>query len=88
MIADILMPGMNGVELARASRRARPDLPVLFVTGFGGAVLPADEAEIGGLLRKPFRSAELARKVDEMLKLGTQRGDLVRLRSPDRGNFV
>jgi PAS domain S-box-containing protein len=67
MIADILMPGMNGVELARAARLTRPDLPVLFVTGFSGAALPADEAEIGELLRKPFRTAELAAKVQAML---------------------
>ena len=41
MIADIAMPGMNGIELAHAARRRRPELPVLFVTGFGGNALPA-----------------------------------------------
>jgi PAS domain S-box-containing protein len=82
MVADILMPGMNGVELARAARLTRPDLPVLFVTGFGGAALPADESQIGELLRKPFRTAELARKVAAMLKPGARRGNLVHLRSP------
>jgi PAS domain S-box-containing protein len=78
MIADILMPGMNGVELARAARLTRPDLPVLFVTGFGGDALPADESEIGELLRKPFRSAELATKAAAMLGRGGRRGSVAR----------
>ena len=82
MIADILMPGMNGVELARAARLTRPDLPVLFVTGFGGAALPADESDVGELLRKPFRTAELAAKVAALLKPGARRGNIVRLHSP------
>jgi CheY-like chemotaxis protein len=63
MIADVAMPGMSGVELAHAARLGRPDLPILFVTGFGGAALPPDEAGLGDLLRKPFRTAELAAKV-------------------------
>ena len=67
MIADIVMPGMNGVELAHAARRRRPEMPVLFVTGFGGAALPANRPPPGELLRKPFRAADLRTKVAAML---------------------
>jgi PAS domain S-box-containing protein len=63
MIADLAMPGMSGVELAHAARRSRPDLPILFVTGFAGAALPPEDASHDRLLRKPFRAAELAANV-------------------------
>ena len=66
LIADLAMPGMNGFELARAARQERPDLPVLFVTGF------ADMARSEGsanetVLQKPFRAEELTAKVAEAL---------------------
>jgi CheY-like chemotaxis protein len=59
LVTDHLMPGMNGVELARAVRALRPTLPVLVVWGY---------AELEGIARelprlsKPFRRAELAAK--------------------------
>jgi len=80
MIADIVMPGMNGVELAHAVRRRRPEMPVLFVTGYGGTALPANQPPPGELLRKPFRAAELTAKVSAMLR---QRGRLGHLRCAD-----
>jgi CheY-like chemotaxis protein len=56
------MPGMNGVEVARQARTRRPDLPVLFVTGY------ADQTALAGVadervVQKPFRGDELERKV-------------------------
>jgi signal transduction histidine kinase/CheY-like chemotaxis protein len=67
LIADVAMPGMSGVELAQAARRNRPDLPILFVTGFAGAALPPMDSDRDAihdrLLRKPFRAAELAANV-------------------------
>ncbi|HEX2150376.1 MAG TPA: response regulator, partial [Stellaceae bacterium] len=49
MVADIVMPGMNGVELAHAVRGRHPEMPVLFVTGYGGAALPAHQPPPGEL---------------------------------------
>ena len=84
MIADIVMPGMNGVELAHAARRRRPELPVLFVTGFGGTALPANQPPPGELLRKPFRAAELAAKViDDAGRCAQERDRLGHLRCAD-----
>lgn len=53
LVTDVRMPGMNGPELVRRALRERPDLAVLFITGF------AAEAELEGagdwpVLRKPF----------------------------------
>jgi CheY-like chemotaxis protein len=57
VVTDHLMPGMTGLELARALRSSQPDLPVVIVSGY---------AEMEGVapgfprLTKPFRSADLA----------------------------
>ena len=83
MIADIVMPGMNGVELAHEVRRRYPEMPVLFVTGFGGTALPANQKMPGELLRKPFRAAELRAKVTAMLRQVQRRGPLGQLGCAD-----
>jgi PAS domain S-box-containing protein len=83
MIADIVMPGMNGVELAHEVRRRHPEMPVLFVTGFGGTALPANQKMPGELLRKPFRAAELRAKVTGLLRQAQQRSRLGHLRCAD-----
>ncbi|UGB39207.1 PAS domain-containing protein [Frateuria soli] len=62
LIADFAMPGMNGVEVAQQARARRPELPVLFVTGY------ADQTALAGVgeervVQKPFRDDELERKV-------------------------
>jgi CheY-like chemotaxis protein len=63
MIADIAMPGMSGFELAHAVRLGRPDLPVLFITGYAGLATPPDAPLSAEVLRKPFRAAELVARV-------------------------
>jgi CheY-like chemotaxis protein len=72
LFTDVVMPGsMNGKELAILARRHRPGLPVLFTSGFpatpsspnDGILL--DDHDV--LLRKPYRSRDLARAVREML---------------------
>jgi PAS domain S-box-containing protein len=67
LIADIAMPGMSGVEVAQAAQLARPELPVLFVTGFAGTDVPVEQFGPDRLLRKPFRAAELIARVAAVL---------------------
>ncbi len=57
LVTDFAMPGMDGGRLAAEARRARPDLPVLLVTGYTHA---ADAVDDLPRLQKPFRQAELA----------------------------
>ena len=62
LVADFAMPGMNGVEVAHQARIRRPELPVLFVTGY------ADQTALAGVgeervVQKPFRGDELEHKV-------------------------
>lgn len=68
LLSDVGLPGMNGRDLADAARALRPDLPVLFVTGYTeqaaerGAFLGPGMA----LLPKPFNVHELLRSVGAM----------------------
>ena len=66
LISDVVMPEMNGIDLARAMRSIRPDLPVILCTGFNptGLELPGGPTEV---LAKPLDPMELARHVRRML---------------------
>jgi signal transduction histidine kinase/ActR/RegA family two-component response regulator len=59
VLADEIMPGMTGTQLAAALHAIRPDLPILLMTGFGGAVefAPPDACEI---LKKPLLPTDIA----------------------------
>ncbi len=62
LITDHQMPGMNGLELGRRLRAARPDLPVFIASGFADTRPDLLRAEgVAALLPKPFEIAELAR---------------------------
>jgi two-component system cell cycle sensor histidine kinase/response regulator CckA len=68
LVADVIMPKLRGPELAARVRELRPDIKVLFMSGY------ADDAELAGpdgrraaLLAKPFTPEALARKVREVL---------------------
>jgi DNA-binding response OmpR family regulator len=65
LITDLVMPGPNGIEVARRARRARPELAVLLMSGYASDALRAegiDEASIE-LLAKPFTATELLDRV-------------------------
>jgi len=67
ILLDLMMPRMNGVELARAARSRHPGLGVRLMTGHADADAVARSAGDLPLLRKPFRLAELAAEVREAL---------------------
>jgi CheY-like chemotaxis protein len=69
MMVDFAMPGMNGAEVAKAARESRPDLPIIFATGY------SDTAAIEGVagrdaivLRKPFRVDDLQAVIAQALE--------------------
>ena len=72
LITDVLMPGMNGVELARKIRALDMPLPILFSSGYADVQVFGDELVDEAVLRKPFRIAEAARRIKAALELGVQ----------------
>ena len=69
MISDIGLPGLNGQQLAATARQHRPDLKILFVTGYAHHAAGADELLGPGMamVTKPFSLDALALKIRDML---------------------
>jgi len=72
VIADLSMPGMDGLELVREIQRRKPGLPAILLTGFA---TDAAEVAISGamsgrftLLRKPVEGSVLAERAAVMLE--------------------
>lgn len=69
LLADIVMPGLDGIELARRAADDDPTLRVVLITGFAAVALRAqDEAPAGAqVLSKPMHLRDLVNQVDEIL---------------------
>jgi signal transduction histidine kinase/ActR/RegA family two-component response regulator len=69
LISDVGLPGMNGRELAEIARSHRPQLPILFITGYAeNATIRADFLGARmSMVAKPFRLEELAAKINAMV---------------------
>ena len=77
LLTDVGLPnGMNGRQLADAARQRRPDLPVLFVTGYAeNAVLNHGQLEAGmQVMTKPFDLDTLAQRARTLIEMGYPRG--------------
>jgi len=71
LLADIVMPGIDGIELSQRVSTLRPDIKVMFITGFAGVVMGKD---FGGqsqarTLSKPFHLNDLVDQVDTILNV-------------------
>ena len=74
LFTDMIMPGMNGRELAEAVRKRRPDVKVLYTSGYSeNAFVHEGHLDAGiALLTKPYRKQDLSRKIREVLDGGPQ----------------
>jgi PAS domain S-box-containing protein len=70
VIADEVMPGLSGTQLASALRKRRPDLPIVLVSGYTGPILTerALGAGVTEILKKPVQSREIAGALARALK--------------------
>ena len=69
LITDVGLPGMNGRQMAEAARLARPNLKVLFITGFAENAVFGDGHLHHGMhvLTKPFEMNVLGTKIKELI---------------------
>jgi len=69
LLTDIVMPEMDGIELARRATRLDPDLKVMFITGFAAVALNSDSRapKDAKVLSKPFHLRELVREVERLI---------------------
>lgn len=72
LITDVLMPFMNGRELATRVSVIRPDLKVLFISAYSADILAGFGLGPPGVdvLRKPFKHGELPQRVERLLAAG------------------
>ena len=75
LLTDIVMPEMDGIELARRAGEMSPDLRVMFITGFAAVTLQAGrEMPHARVLSKPFHLRDLVMEVDRLFQLGDASG--------------
>jgi len=72
VIADEVMPGLTGTQLARVLRKRRPDLPIVLVSGYTGPMLTERALGVGitEILKKPVQSREIAGALARVLRRG------------------
>ena len=69
LLTDIVMPEMDGIELARRAAELDPDIKIMFITGFAAVALNSDSSapKHAKVLSKPIHLRELVNEVQKML---------------------
>src|SRR6201988_2057455 len=69
LLTDIVMPEMDGIELARRASELDPDIKIMFITGFAAVALNSDSAapKNAKALSKPVHLCELVNEVHKLL---------------------
>ena len=77
LLTDIVMPEMDGIELAQKAAAVAPDIRVMFITGFAAVALKAGrKTPDAKVLSKPFHLKDLVAEVERMFQSEDQHGRL------------
>lgn len=72
LLTDIVMPGLDGIELAQRARALTPGLRVLFITGFAAVAFDRTDAPSDArVLSKPFHLRDLVHEIALMFPTGS-----------------
>ena len=73
LLTDIVMPGMDGIELSQKAAALFPSLKIMFITGFSASALPADHKPDPDrpVMAKPLHLKDLIRQIDTLLAAST-----------------
>jgi two-component system cell cycle response regulator CpdR len=71
LLTDIVMPQMDGIELARRASELDPQLKIMFITGFAAVTLNTNSRapKNARVLSKPFHLKDLVREIDRLLAM-------------------
>ena len=71
LLTDIVMPVMDGIELARLAAQIDPEMKIMFITGFAAVALSMAQGEVGPpgakVLSKPIHLREIVTEVEKMM---------------------
>lgn len=68
LLSDIVMPGADGIEVARIAAMRQPDIRIMFITGFAAVALSAAQtAPQAKVLSKPVHLRDLVGEVEKMI---------------------
>ena len=77
LLTDIVMPEMDGIELAQKAATIAPEMRVMFITGFAAVALKAGKAAPEAkVLSKPFHLKDLVAEVDRLFQTEDRHGRL------------
>jgi two-component system cell cycle response regulator CpdR len=74
LLTDIVMPEMDGIELAQRAGVMAPGMRVMFITGFAAVALKSATPPNAKVLSKPFHLRDLVMEVDRMFQVGSATG--------------
>jgi two-component system, cell cycle response regulator CpdR len=71
LLTDIVMPQMDGIELARRASELDPQIKIMFITGFAAVTLNTNSRapKNARVLSKPFHLKDLVREIDRLLAM-------------------
>jgi len=68
LLTDIVMPGMDGIELSQKATKHNPEIKIMFITGFAAVSMEKSQPEKNTkLLSKPFHLKDLVNEVNSLL---------------------
>ncbi len=77
VVTDVVMAGMDGIDLAQAIRKKQPNMPIVLVTGY--SKVPPSVGEEFVLVRKPYHLNDLSRAISTAMAAASKPANLVHL---------